>query len=115
MLCGVACWLRQEGGRDSYGAAVFAYVPKFFSDEELEAYWIRGELRVGGEPESICFSPEGELYAASADNVYHVDVETGEMVSLFATAGQAGKGRQVHRLYIWPAVPDCTVTYGAAR
>ena len=27
------------------GAAVFAYVPKFFSDEELEAYWIKGDTR----------------------------------------------------------------------
>ena len=94
------------------GAAVFAYVPKFFSDEELEAYWIKGdtrwlyyyvdekgqkhELAPHGESYEwatnlnlFAFSPEGELYAASADNVYHVNVETGETVSLFATVGQA--------------------------
>lgn len=98
-------------GVSDNGAAVFAYTPKFFSDEELEAYWLKGDTRwmyyyvdEKGQKHELApygesyekatnlnlfaFSPEGELYAASDANVYHIDVETGETVSLFATRGQ---------------------------
>ncbi|MDE7429389.1 MAG: extracellular solute-binding protein, partial [Lachnospiraceae bacterium] len=93
------------------GAAVFSYTPNFFLDEELEAYWLEGDTRwmyyyvdEKGQKQALepygesyekatnlnlfVFSPEGELYAASDANVYHIDVETGETVSLFATRGQ---------------------------
>ncbi|MDE6406802.1 MAG: extracellular solute-binding protein [Lachnospiraceae bacterium] len=98
------------GASDS-GAAVFAYTPQFWTDKELEDLWIKGvpawlyyyvdeagqkhALELYGESyrkntnlNMFAFSPEGELYAASADNVYRVDVESGETVSLFATEGQ---------------------------
>ncbi|MDE7199293.1 MAG: extracellular solute-binding protein [Lachnospiraceae bacterium] len=98
-------------GVSDNGAAVFAYTPQFWTDEELEDLWLKGTpgwlyyyvdeagqkhaLEPYGESyqkntnlNMFAFSPEGELYAASADNVYRVDVESGETVSLFATEGQ---------------------------
>ena len=93
------------------GASVFAYTPNFWNDEELEDLWLKGDTRylyfyvdAKGEKHALephgegyqkgtnlnvfAFSPEGELYAASENHVYRVDVESGEMESLFATSGQ---------------------------
>lgn len=93
------------------GAVVFAYSPMFYTDEELEAYWLEGgspwlyyyvdekkqkhTLEPYGEGyqkttnlNAFGFSPEGELYAASENNMYRINVETGETDSLFATQGQ---------------------------
>ena len=93
------------------GAAVFAYSPMFYTDEELEAYWLEGgnpwlyyyvdekkqkhALEPYGEGyqkatnlNMFGFSPEGNLYAASENNMYRINVETGETDSLFATRGQ---------------------------
>ena len=93
------------------GGTVFSYSPKFYIDEELEAFWLEGDTRylyfyVDGagqkhelEPygegyqkatnlNTFAFSSEGDLYAASADNVYRINVESGGTVSLFATSGQ---------------------------
>lgn len=93
------------------GGTVFSYSPKFYIDEELEALWLEGDTRylyfyvdeAGQKHElephgegyqkatnlnTFAFSPEGDLYAASVDNVYRINVESGETVSLFATSGQ---------------------------
>lgn len=93
------------------GAVVFAYSPMFYTDEELEAYWLEGgspwlyyyvderkqkhTLEPHGEGyqkatnlNAFGFSPEGDLYAASENNMYRINVETGETDSLFATQGQ---------------------------
>lgn len=93
------------------GASVFAYTPNFWNDEELEDLWIKGDTRylyfyvdAKGEKHALelhgegyqkgtnlnvfAFSPEGELYAASENHVYRVNVESGETESLFATSGQ---------------------------
>lgn len=103
--------VKYEVGVSDDGAAVFAYTPKFWVDEELEALWLEGNscylyyyvgkkgkpyvLELYGEGYQkttrlnlFAFSPEGELYAASADNVYRIDVEKGEVTSLFGTTGQ---------------------------
>lgn len=97
-------------GVSDKGAAVFSYTPKFWVDEELEALWLAGDncylycyvdengrsyalephgkgYRKGTNLNVFAFSPEGELYAASEDTVYRVNVENGETESLFATAG----------------------------
>lgn len=93
------------------GASVFAYTPNFWNDEELEDLWLKGDTRylyfyvdAKGEKHALelhgegyqkgtnlnvfAFSPEGELYAASENHVYRVNVESGETESLFATSGQ---------------------------
>ena len=93
------------------GASVFAYTPRFWNDEELEALWIAGDTRYlyyyvdeKGQKQALephgegyekatnlntfAFSPEGELYAASDTAVYRVNVENGEVESLFATQEQ---------------------------
>lgn len=98
-------------GVSDNGAAVFAYTPKFWSDEELEALWLEGDTRwlyyyvdeagqkhelepygegyqKGTNLNFFAFSPEGDLYAASGTNLYRINVETGETNSLFATSGQ---------------------------
>ena len=98
-------------GVSDNGEAVFAYSPLFWTDEELETYWLKGDTRwlyyyvdeagqkhalepygqdyqKGTNLNMFAFSPEGELYAASAANMYRVNVKTGETDSLFATAGQ---------------------------
>lgn len=93
------------------GASVFAYTPKFWNDEELEDLWLKGDTRYlyyyvdgAGQKNALApygegyqkatnlnmfaFSPDGELYAASENQVYRMDVETGEVQGLFATLGQ---------------------------
>ncbi|MCM1122310.1 MAG: extracellular solute-binding protein [Eubacterium sp.] len=98
------------GASDS-GAAVYAYIPKFFSDKEMEAYWISGDTRwmyyyvdEAGQKHALepygesyekatnlnffAFSPEEELYAASNSNVYSVDVASGKTEGVFATTDQ---------------------------
>lgn len=98
-------------GVSDNGAAVFAYTPKFWIDEELEALWLEGDIRYlyyyvdeKGQQRALepygdgyqkatnlnmfAFAPGGDLYAASADNVYRINVESGETSSLFATSGQ---------------------------
>ena len=93
------------------GASVFAYTPKFWNDEELEDLWLKGDTRYlyyyvdeAGQKNALtpygegyqkatnlnmfAFSPDGELYAASENQVYRMDVETGEVRGLFATLGQ---------------------------
>lgn len=103
--------VKYEVGVADNGASVFAYTPRFWLDEELEALWLSGdnrylyfyvdekgerhELEVHGEGyrkgtnlNTFAFSPEGELYAASGNEVYRIDVENGEADALFATAGQ---------------------------
>ena len=103
--------VKYEVGVSDNGAYVFAYTPKFWNDEELEALWLKSDTRylyfyvdeegekhaleVHGEGyqkgtnlNTFAFSPEGELYAASENQMYRVDVESGEAESLFATSGQ---------------------------
>lgn len=98
-------------GVSDEGASVFAYTPRFWNDEELEALWIAGDTRYlyyyvdeKGQKQALephgegyekatnlntfAFSPEGELYAASDTAVYRVNVENGEVESLFATQAQ---------------------------
>ncbi len=98
-------------GVSDEGASVFAYTPRFWNDEELEALWIAGDTRYlyyyvdeKGQKQALephgegyekatnlntfAFSPEGELYAASDTAVYRVNVENGEVESLFATQEQ---------------------------
>ncbi len=93
------------------GAAVFAYSPMFYSDEEYEAYLAEGDRRwlyyyvdEKGQKHALephgddyqkatnlnyfAFGPDGSLYAASGSGMYRIDVESGETDSLFATAGQ---------------------------
>ncbi len=93
------------------GASVFAYTPKFWNDEELEDLWLKGDTRYlyyyvdeAGQKNALtpygegyqkatnlnmfAFLPDGELYAASENQVYRMDVETGEVRGLFATLGQ---------------------------
>lgn len=93
------------------GAYVFSYTPNFWIDEELEALWLKGDTRFlyyyvdekgenyplelhgegyqkGTNLNLFSFSPEGELYAASANQVFRIHVESGEAESLFATSGQ---------------------------
>jgi len=102
---------KYEVGVADNGASVFAYTPRFWNDEELEALWIAGDVRYlyyyvdekgqkqalephgegyqkGTNLNTFAFSPEGELYAASDHAVYRVNVETGEVESLFATEKQ---------------------------
>ena len=103
--------VKYEVGVADNGAAVFAYAPRFWNDEELEARWLSGDIcylyfyvdekgeKHALEPHgegyqkatnlnTFAFSPEGELYAASDHAVYRVNVETGEVESLFATEKQ---------------------------
>lgn len=103
--------VKYEVGVSDNSASVFAYTPMFWNDEELEAIWLEGNncylyyyVDEKGERHSLepygegyqkatnlnmfAFSPEGELYAASENHVYRVNVETGEVQSLFATLGQ---------------------------
>lgn len=103
--------VKYDVGVSDNGAAVFAYTPKFWNDEELEALWLEGNscylyyyVDEAGQKHELephgagyqkatnlnlfAFSPEGELYAASENNVYRINVETGETSSLFATSGQ---------------------------
>ncbi|MDE6386741.1 MAG: extracellular solute-binding protein [Lachnospiraceae bacterium] len=98
-------------GVSDNGAAVFAYTPNFWNDEELETLWLEGDTRwlyyyvdEAGQKRELepygegyqkatnlnmfAFSPVGDLYAASATNVYRINVESGETSSLFATSGQ---------------------------
>lgn len=93
------------------GAYVFSYTPNFWVDEELEALWLKGDTRFlyyyvdekgeqhplelhgegyqkGTNLNTFAFSREGELYAASANQVFRIHVDSGEAESLFATAGQ---------------------------
>lgn len=93
------------------GAYVFSYTPNFWIDEELEALWLKGDTRFlyyyvdekGGQHplelhgkgyqkgtnlNTFAFSREGELYAASANQVFRIHVDSGEAESLFATSGQ---------------------------
>ena len=93
------------------GAYAFSYTPNFWIDEELEALWLEGDTRYlyyyvdekgekralelhgegyekGTNLNTFAFSPEGELYAASANQVFRIHVESGETESLFATSGQ---------------------------
>lgn len=93
------------------GAYVFSYTPNFWIDEELEALWLKGDTRFlyyyvdekgekhplelhgegyqkGTNLNIFAFSREGELYAASANQVFRIHVDSGEAESLFATAGQ---------------------------
>lgn len=104
--------VKYEVGVADNGAAVFAYTPNFWNDEELEARWLSGDIcylyfyvdekgekhalephgegyEKGTSLNTFAFSPEGELYAASDHVVYRVNVETGEVESLFATSGWA--------------------------
>ena len=103
--------VKYEVGVADNGASVFAYTPKFWNDEELEALWLSGNncylysyvdekgknhalephgegYQKGTNLNTFAFSPEGELYAASADRMYRIDVESGETEGLFATSGQ---------------------------
>lgn len=103
--------VKYEVGVADNGASVFAYTPRFWNDEELEALWIAGDVRYlyyyvdekgqkqalephgegyqkGTNLNTFAFSPGGELYAASDHAVYRVNVETGEAESLFATEKQ---------------------------
>ncbi len=103
--------VKYEVGVADNGAAVFAYAPRFWNDEELEARWLSGDIcylyfyvdekgekhalephgegyQKGTNLNTFAFSPEGELYAASDHAVYRVNVETGEVESLFATEKQ---------------------------
>ena len=104
--------VKYEVGVADNGAAVFAYTPNFWNDEELEARWLSGDIcylyfyvdekgekhalephgegyEKGTSLNTFAFSPEGELYAASDHVVYRVNVETSEVESLFATSGLA--------------------------
>lgn len=103
--------VKYEVGVADNGASVFAYTPKFWNDEELEALWLSGDNRYlyfyvdekgekhalephgegyqkGTNLNTFAFSPEGGLYAASADRMYRIDVESGETDGLFATSRQ---------------------------
>ena len=103
--------VKYEVGVADNGAAVFAYAPRFWNYEELEARWLSGDIcylyfyvdekgekhalephgegyQKGTNLNTFAFSPEGELYAASDHAVYRVNVETGEVESLFATEKQ---------------------------
>lgn len=103
--------IKYEVGVSDNGACVFSYTPNFWNDEELEALWLKGDTRYlyfyvdeKGEKQSLelhgegyqkgtnlytfVFSPEGELYAASENQVYRLHVESGEAEGLFATSGQ---------------------------
>lgn len=103
--------IKYEVGVSGDGASVFAYTPNFWVDEELEKLWLEGDTRYlyyymdekgekyplelhgegyqkGTNLNTFAFSPEGKLYAASANQVYRIHVESGEAESLFATAGQ---------------------------
>ncbi len=96
--------VKYEVGVADNGAAVW-------NDEELEARWLSGDIcylyfyvdekgekhalephgegyQKGTNLNTFAFSPEGELYAASDHAVYRVNVETGEVESLFATEKQ---------------------------
>lgn len=93
------------------GAYVFSYTPNFWVDEELEALWLKGDTRFlyyyvdekgekhplelhgegyqkGTNLNTFAFSRKGELYGASANQVFRIHVDSGEAESLFATAGQ---------------------------
>lgn len=103
--------LKYGVGVSDNGAYVFSYTPNFWNDEELEAWWLKGDTRYlyfyvdekgekyplevhgdgyqkGTNLNTFVFSPEGELYAASENQVYRIHVESGEAESLFATSGQ---------------------------
>lgn len=103
--------VKYEVGVADNGAAVFAYTPKFWVDQELEALWLSGDNRYlycyvdeagknhalephgegyqkGTNLNTLVFSQKGELYAASANQMYRINVENGEADSLFATSGQ---------------------------
>ena len=103
--------VKYEVGVSDNGAAVFAYTPKFWNDEEMEALWIAGDSRYlyyyvdekgqkqalephgegyrkGTNLYTFAFAPEGELYAASENHMYRIDVESGGAESLFATSGK---------------------------
>lgn len=103
--------VKYEVGVSDSGAAVFSYTPKFWVDKEMEALWISGDTcylycyvdeagknyalephgegyQKGTNLNIFAFSPEGDLYAASENHVYRVNVESGETESLFATSGQ---------------------------
>ncbi len=103
--------VKQYFGVADNGAAVFAYSPMFYSDEEYEAYLAEGDCRwlyyyvdEKGQKHALephgedyqkatnlnyfAFGPDQSLYAASDSGMYRIDVESGETDSLFATAGQ---------------------------
>ena len=93
------------------GAVIFGYTPKFYSNEEYEAFAEEGEYRYlyfyvsedgdrhplelygpdyqkATNLEYYAFAPDGRVYAASASCVYRIHVDTGETESLFATRSQ---------------------------
>lgn len=98
-------------GISDEGAVIFGYTPRFYSDEEYEAYAAEGDNRylyyyVSGAGERhplalygtdyrkaenleyFAFAPDGRVYGASASRVYRIDVESGEAEGLFDTTGQ---------------------------
>lgn len=103
--------VKHKVGVSDDGSYVFAYTPNFWNDEELEALWLKGDVRYlyyyvdakgerhvlepqgegyqkGTNLNIFAFSPEEELYAASESQMYRIDVESGGTDSLFATSGQ---------------------------
>ncbi|MDE7428958.1 MAG: ABC transporter substrate-binding protein, partial [Lachnospiraceae bacterium] len=93
------------------GAVIFGYTPKFYSNEEYEAFAAEGEYRYlyyyvsedgdrhplelygpdyqkATNLEYFAFAPDGRVYAASASCVYRIHVESGEEESLFTTQSQ---------------------------
>lgn len=93
------------------GAVIFGYTPKFYSNEEYEAFAAEGEYRYlyyyvsedgDRQPlalygadyqeatnlEYFAFAPDGRIYAASASCVYRIHIESGEVESLFTTQSQ---------------------------
>ncbi len=96
------------------GAVIFGYTPRFYSNEEYEAFAEEGEYRylydyvdaAGTEYplalygtdykatenlEYFAFAPDERLYGASASMMYRIHVENGEAESLFQTAGQVNE------------------------
>ena len=90
------------------GSVIFGYMPKFYTEEEYDEYADDGDLRyfycyvdASGEHvfldlhgtdwsirenlEYFAFAPDNRIYAASNVRVYRVDVESGEVESLFDT------------------------------
>ena len=93
------------------GAVIFGYAPKFYSDEDYEAFAAEGEFRYlyyyvsedgdrhplelygadyqkATNLEYFAFAPDGRVYAASDSCVYRINIESGETESLFATKEQ---------------------------
>ncbi len=96
------------------GAVIFGYTPRFYSDEEYEAYAAEGDNRYlyyyvseqgdryplelygpdyqkATNLEYFAFAPDGRVYAASASCVYRINVESGETESLFQTQNQVSE------------------------